>query len=51
MAHRRNVYNTARERHPHRFNKVIRNWASPSAIALNTSEEVKEKLKNKDTLF
>ncbi len=46
MAHRRKVYNTARERHPQRFNKGIRNWASPSAVALNPTEDIKDKLKN-----
>lgn len=40
MAHRRNDYNTARERHTQRFNKGIRNWTSPSAVSLNIAEEV-----------
>ncbi|WP_278245225.1 hypothetical protein [Clostridium sulfidigenes] len=40
MAHRRNDYNTARERHTQRFSKGIRNWTSPSAVSLNIAEEV-----------
>ncbi len=46
MVHRRKVYNTARERHPQRFNKGIRNWTSPGAVALNPTEEIREKIKN-----
>lgn len=34
------------ERNPQRFNKGIRNWKSPSSVALNPTEEVKDNLKN-----
>ncbi len=46
MAHRRKVYNTAREMHTLKFNKEIRNWTLHSAVAHNPTEGIKDKLKN-----
>jgi len=44
--HRGSAKAPERESHPQRFNKGIRNWASPSAVALNPTEDIKDNLKN-----
>lgn len=44
MEVRKRVYNAARELNPQRFNRGIRNWEVPKAVALNPTEEIKLKL-------
>jgi len=50
MAHRTKVYESARQLHPQRFNKGIRNWKSPEKVALNPTDEVKEILRKESAL-
>ena len=47
MENRKLVYSTARELHPLRFKKGIRNWDVPKQVALNPTDEIKESLLEK----
>ena len=44
MANRIKVYEAARALNPSRFNKGLRNWTLFEKVALNSTDEVKEKL-------
>lgn len=44
MEKRKKVYESARNLHPQRFNKGIRSWEEPQAVALNPTNEVKDKI-------
>lgn len=46
MKNRKRVYEAARSLNPQRFNKGIRKWEAPEAVALNPTDEIKDKLKN-----
>ena len=46
MEKRKKVYESARKLNPQRFNKGIRNWEVPKAVALNPTDEIKDTLKN-----
>ncbi len=46
MRKRKKLYESARRLHPQRFNKGIRKWEVPKAVALNPTDEVKETLEN-----
>ena len=50
MKNRIKVYEAARALNPLRFKKGIRNWSVPDKVALNPTDEVKEKIKNKAIL-
>lgn len=44
MEKRKKVYKTAKELHPQRFNRGIRNWDLPKVVALNPTDEIKASL-------
>jgi transposase InsO family protein len=44
MNNRKKVYETARALNPSRFNKGLRNWTPPEKVALNPTDEIKDKL-------
>lgn len=46
MEKRKGVYESARKLNPQRFNKGIRKWEVPKAVALNPTDEIKDTLKN-----
>lgn len=46
MKKRKKVYESARKLNPQRFNKGIRKWESPKAVALNPTDKIKDILKN-----
>ena len=45
MEKRKSVYNTARELHPERWAREIRNWELEETVALNPTDEVEKKLR------
>lgn len=45
MEHRKKVYKSARELHPQRFNRGIRNWELPEEVALNPVSENGQNIK------
>lgn len=45
MNNRIKVYEAARDLNPYRFNRGIRNWKPPEKVALNPTDEIKDKLK------
>ena len=47
MDKRKMVYQAAKNLNPHRFNKGIRNWEEPECVALNPTDEIKDKLSSK----
>lgn len=44
MQKRKLVYDLAKKRHPHRFNRGIRKWDLPATVALNPTDESKTTL-------
>lgn len=44
MEHRKKVYKSARDLHPERFNRGLRNWNLPKIVALNPINESKLKI-------
>lgn len=46
MRKRKTLYETARRLNPQRFNRGIRKWEAPKAVALNPTDEIKESIEN-----
>jgi hypothetical protein len=46
MRRRKELYESARRLNPQRFNKGIRKWDVPKAVALNPTDEIKDSLEN-----
>jgi hypothetical protein len=44
MQKRKRVYDLAKKRHPHRFNRGIRKWDLPATVALNPTDDSKDTL-------
>lgn len=47
MDKRKRVYESAKNLNPQRFNRGIRNWEEPKCVALNPTDEIKNKLSSK----
>lgn len=46
MDKRKRVYKAAKQAHPERWTRDIRNWELPETVALNPTEEIKRTIKN-----
>ena len=51
MAKRKMVYQNAKILHPLRFNRGIRKWDFPQAVALNPTDEIKSLLFNENSSY
>lgn len=45
MKKREKVYNAARESHPERWTRDIRNWELPDTVALNPTKDIEDNRK------
>lgn len=44
MAKRKKVYNSARQAHPERWTRQVRNWELPKVVTLNPTDEIENKV-------